>query len=103
MLKINQIYKIKNNNKGNFKQKLNKKKEESKNISKKNDTRAIFKSTNKNLIKLPKIKEENSKCNNVENSKKIQNNKSNNSIFFQENEDDFFLEEDSIKINIPHI
>ena len=101
--KINQIYKIKNKNKGNFKQKLNKKKEESKNISKKNDTRAIFKSTNKNLIKLPKIKEENSKCNNVENSKKIQNNKSNNSIFFQENEDDFFLEEDSIKINIPHI
>ena len=101
--KMNQIYKIINNNKGNLKQKLNKK-EESKNISKKNDTRTIFKNTNNKLIKLCKIKGENSKCNNNENSKKVSNNKSSNNInFFQENDDDFFLEEDSIKINIPHI
>ena len=101
--RINQIYKIKNTNKSNIKSKINKKREEHKITSGKNDTKAIFKNTNKNLIKFIKKKEENSKDNQSENTFRNPENKLSSSHFFQENEDDFFLEDDNIKINIPHI
>ena len=101
--RINQIYKIRNINQNNIKTKINKKKEEHKSTSVKNDIRTIFKNPNKNIIKPDKKIEEVSKDNNSENTYKNPENKLNSSLFFQENEDDFFLEEDSIKINIPHI
>ena len=101
--RINQIFKIKNINQNNIKTKINKKKEEYKSTSVKNDKRTIFKNLNNNLIKPDKKIEETSKDNNSENTYKNPENKLSSSLFFQENEDDFFLEEDNIKINIPHI
>ena len=101
--KNKQMYNIKNVNKGNAKSKSNIKKEGYKNISIKTDTKTLFKNSNKNIIKYNKRKEENTKNNSSEKTYKNPENKLNGSLFFQENEDDFFLEEDSIKINIPHI
>ena len=101
--KFHQIYKLNNINKGNKRAKFYKKKDEYKGISSKTDTKTIFKNTKKNLNKYIKKNEEDTKENSPEKTLRNTENKLSSSLFFQENEDDFFLEEDNIKINIPHV
>ena len=106
-IKINQVYNIKTKE-GKIKSKENK--EQNKNISLTNSKKSNFvqritndKNINKNKSIINKNKEENKNDNSSEKTFKNNDNKLSDSHFFQENEDDFFLEDDNIKINIPHI
>ena len=86
--------------------KINKEKEEQKNININNEIKNKYNADKnqikQNIIKYINKKEENSKEEDPEKTLRNPENKLNRSYFFKENEDDFFLEEDNIKINIPH-
>ena len=106
-IKINQVYNIKNKE-GKIKVNENKKQNKNESISinqnkKSNFVQRITNDNNLNKNIINKKKEENKNDNSSEKAYKNNDNKSNATHFFQENEDDFFLEDDSIKINIPHI
>ena len=102
----NRIQYLRYNIKNSIKAKINKEKEEQKNININNEIKNKYNADKnqikQNIIKYINKKEENSKEEDPEKTLRNPENKLNSSYFFKENEDDFFLEEDNIKINIPH-